>query len=346
MDIATDVTARAFADSLLALYLGPHAGPVFAQGRVEGFAPGSAVPSGGGAHLHVVLDGVLEGDGVWHGPGNHLQGDGRSLRAGSAPVLRWTLARDGAHWNGAAGAVLRAALAASLDAATRALAAATPPADLPDPQTLCDVDHPLIRHHAQRLCGPTEAQTAEAVYHFVQRMPYRFGAWQERASDTLVRGVGMCTTKANLQAALLRAAGLEAGFVETPLPLTVLGRLMPPAWLGIMRATVKHYFCAVRLAGRWHAADASYNDDGLAIYVENFPHLAQCRHGFFGEGRPFHPAAVYAGRDPFDIAVVAHLNEQMGKTSRFRTHHFEALNTRLDRAQGCWQQWLPPGHAP
>ena len=340
MGTGTEADSEGFDDSVLALYLGPHADLVRAYGRIAGFAKAQQIPSGGAACLHVVLAGVLEDDRGWFGPGNHFGGEGHRLRVSSDSALLWTLDRRHPAWRDTAAEPLRTALAVALEAAARAMRAATPPQSLPAPESLCDVDHPRILHRARRLRRSNEADTAAAIYHFVQRMPYRFGAWQERASDTMARGVGMCTTKANLQVALLRAAGLEAGFVETPLPLTVLGRLMPPAWLVVMRPTVRHYFGAVRLAGRWHAADASYNDDSLAIYVANFPHLAECRHGRFGEGRPFSPAAVYAGRDPFDIEVLGNLDEQMGKPSRFSVRHFEALNTRLDRAQRCWQQWL------
>ena len=340
MDVCNGADRAGFEDSVLALYLGPLSDRVFQLGRVDLLVGGQPAFSGGAACVHVVLAGVLEQGRTWQGPGNHFVGEGARLRVVGELVRLWTLDRSSARWATAADASTRSALEAALAAAERALEAAAPPVVLPDPASLCDLAHPRIRECAQQLSRPTPAGTAEAIYRFVQPMPYRFGIWQERASDTLARGVGMCTTKANLQVALLRAAGLEAGFVEAPLPMTVLGRLMPAAWLGLMRETVKHYFCAVRLSGRWHPADASYNDDSLAIYVERFPHLDACRHGLFGEGRPFSPAAVYAGRDPFDITVVEHLNAQMGKRSRFEAHHFEALNTRLDRVQRCWQRWL------
>jgi hypothetical protein len=165
-------------------------------------------------------------------------------------------------------------------------------------------------------------------------MPYRFGPWQERASDTLRRGVGMCTTKANLQVALMRAAGLEAGFVESPMPTSVLGKLMPDGWLALQRPVVKHYFAAVKLGGRWHATDASYDDASYGIYVLSFPHTASLRYPTLAEGQPYAPAFLAKYADPWDIAVVPDLNEEMGKQSRFKPRHFEALNTRLDRARG------------
>lgn len=165
-------------------------------------------------------------------------------------------------------------------------------------------------------------------------MPYRFGHWHERASTTLVRGVGMCTTKANLQVALMRAAGLEAGFVETPMPMSKLGKLMPDAWLALMRNEVRHYFAAVKLNGTWWACDASYDDTAFKIYIETMPELSFLIPAFFDEGRPYSPAYEAKGDDPTDIAVVAHLEGVMGKSSRFGPRHFEALNTKVDRARG------------
>jgi len=170
---------------------------------------------------------------------------------------------------------------------------------------------------------------------FVQRIPYRFGTWQERASDTLARGVGMCTTKANLQVALMRAARLQAGFVEFPMSTAVLGKLMPDGWLALQRAEVKHYFAAVDLGGRWHGADASYDDAAIEVYALTMAaQAAMVRVPRLAEGAPFAPAMLARGVDYFDITVVPHLNEEMSKKSRFQPRHFEALNTRLDRARG------------
>ncbi|EWS57301.1 hypothetical protein Y695_04861 [Hydrogenophaga sp. T4] len=51
------------------------------------------------------------------------------------------------------------------------------------------------------------------------------------------------------------------------------------------------------------------------------------------EGRPVHPVAVINGTDPFEIRVLPDLGAEMGKKSRFLPRHFEAMNTRLDRAR-------------
>lgn len=332
-----------FHDSLLGLYLGSAAISVFEQGKVQVVSVDQAYQAQGPEHLTVLLRGVLVHHKGWISPGCHFAGDDLALMPKDAPAAVWSidLSESGPLQSRCA---LRAAITAALAAAQRAVDAATPPRDLPAPDSLCDVDHPMIRRQATRLLRATEAATAEAIFKFVQAMPYRFGTWQERASETLARGSGMCTTKANLQVALMRVAGLEAGFVEVPMSMKVLGELMPEAWLMMMRPTVRHYYGAVKLGGRWHAADSSYNDDSATIYLKTLPQLAWMLPVFLGEGRPYSPTAEAQSLDPFDITVVPHLNEEMGKKSRFTPAQFEALNTRLDRAQHCWQKWVDPDH--
>ena len=323
-----------FSDSVLGLYLDDASPELFGQGRVVHLSPGATFASAERRMLNIVLDGRLAGPRGWYGPGNHFSGAECGLAAMDVPARLWQLDLTAAAWLAPANRSLRLALTRALIAAEAAEVAATPPAELPDPASLCDHDHPEIRRRAARLRRASPASTAEAILQFVQPMPYRFGAWQERASDTLARGVGMCTTKANLQVALMRAAGLEAGFVESPMPTSVLGKLMPDGWLALQRATVKHYFAAVKLGGRWHATDASYDDASYGIYVQSFPHTAGLRYPTFAEGKPYAPAFLAKHADPWDIQVRPDLMDEMGKKSRFGPRHFEALNTRLDRARG------------
>ena len=323
-----------FSDSVLGLYLDDLAPEVFGMGRVAHLAPGAALPDSGAMRLHVVLDGRLAGPAGWYGPGNHFHRPEGGLQAMDVPARVWSLDLGAAEWLAPGNLAVRQALFGAIARAEAAELAATPPADLPDPTTLCDVDHPEIRRRAARLRRASPVSTAEAVLQYVQKLPYRFGPWQERASDTLRKGRGMCTTKANLQVALMRACGLTAGFVESPMPTSVLGKLMPDGWLALQRPVVKHYFAAVELGGRWHAVDASYDDASYGIYVLSFPHTASLRHPTLAEGQPYAPAFLAKHADPWQISVVPHLNDEMGKKSRFQPRHFEALNTRLDRARG------------
>ncbi len=71
------------------------------------------------------------------------------------------------------------------------------------PTEYCDVNHPDIQAVANDLRQETDRQTAIAVWCYISHIPYRFDFWSIKASETLHKGQGMCTNKANLQIALL-----------------------------------------------------------------------------------------------------------------------------------------------
>lgn len=320
-----------FADSVPGLYLDRRAAPVFEQGQVRTLLPGAELSMPPGS-LTVLLRGQLLGSSRWWGPGNHLLETAGPVRAGEPGARVWTLP--------AGPSAGQQALLDALLAAESAEQAALASFRMPPSEDPCNHDHPLIRRAASRFQDATEEASARAVFRFVQRMPYRFGGWHERASDTLLRGMGVCTAKAHLQVALWRALGLQAGFIEIELPMRVLALLMPSRWTALMRSHVRHYCAAVRLAGRWHVADASFSDETIRLFIEADPSLKP--HGLveFGIGQPFHPVAGIQGLDPFEVQVVPDLHATMRKRSRFEPHHFEALNVRLDRAHGLHHLWV------
>ncbi len=329
-----------FEDCVLALFLRGQQSVVFDFGTLRTLHPGETLAglTETGYGLHIVLEGRLSGPDGWYGPGNHLTLtqplQEEAYVAAEAPTLVWTLDLGADVWrDGASREVKRALTSAIIDAET-AERASTLPEPLPCATSLCNTDHPELLRVAARLRRTTRASTAEAILRFVQPLPYRFGPWQERASDTLARGVGMCTTKANLQVALMRICGLEAGFAEIAMPTSQLGQLMPDAWRRMQRPVVRHYFAAVKLGGRWHAADASNDDVPAQIMAAALPEVADAFELILAEGRPFSPQIAAAGTDPFEITVVPDLIKVMGKTSRFAPRHFQAMNTRLDRARG------------
>ena len=333
-----------FEDSVLALYLGGHHPELFDMGQVQMLEPGAGlVQRTGGYGLHLVLDGRVMAEGGWYGPGNHIaiatpEEEAQIRAMPDAPAMIWTMDMGAAPWTQSAGRALKRALTTALIAAENAERAATLPEPLPCPTSLCDTDHPQLQRVAARLQRTSRASTAEAILHFVQPLPYRFGPWQERASATLARGTGMCTTKANLQVALMRLCGLEAGFAEIAMPTAQLGQLMPDAWRRMQRPVVRHYFAAVKLGGRWHAVDASNDDIPATMMATALPEIAHRFELVLAEGRPFSPQIAASGGDPFQITVTDSLTEVMGKTSRFLPRHFEAMNTLMDRARGLGQR--------
>lgn len=291
--------------------------------------------------LHVVTAGVVRFEGGAFGPGAHTGEIGFLLGAprtadvvADGPVTTWTVSFDQLAADPAAATMLLAALALELPSRIRKLR----PPKAPDDR-FCDVDHPAIRATAALLKQDTDAATARAIWSFVRAMPYRFGVWWQRASDTLRQGWGMCTTKSNLEVALFRAAGLEAGFIEITADSMVIRPIIPEAWQQAIKPGMKHFMGAVKLDGRWHAADASFTDPILRHFAARFPEVAGLHEEVLDSGKPFHPAARALGEDPFDVTVIPTLDQAMARRSSHDIDRLEVMNLVVDSLQGPVVEW-------
>ena len=126
---------------------------------------------------------------------------------------------------------------------------------------LCNSDHPEIRRRSAEIVGDldTDREKAAALFLFVRdRVRYRLGLYRHSASETLELRSGSCSTKANLLVALLRAAGIPAGFhlmkVKTK---EYFGPLCTPQFHPYLSERSLHVYCAVSLGGRWVQCDPS-----------------------------------------------------------------------------------------
>jgi hypothetical protein len=95
-----------------------------------------------------------------------------------------------------------------------------------------------------------------------------------------------------------------------------------------------HFLAAVRLNDRWHAADASFTRPILQHFEACFPVINGLHRERLGLGRPFHPAARFSGRDPFDIAVLNSLGHAMASRSSHDIDRLEVMNLVVDWLQG------------
>jgi transglutaminase-like putative cysteine protease len=298
-------------------------------------------------HLYVVLDGAIlpvmesgEAPAYWVGPGDVCGELGFALGTarrttmmafGPAPRF-WRVHRDVLARASGEGTRLLTALArvafARLEAPSRD-AARSADADY------CDHGHPSVVALAHRLARPTELETACAIWDAIWKMPYRFGTWQWTASETLARGHGMCTTKAILQIALMRALGIECGYVkgllEGPLVRACMPRVYHPRF---QRPTFKHYYAAARIEGRWIPLDGSFSLGSLSLIAETEHHVKPFAswdarvHGFANG------AASLGGHDPYGIEVSGELDDVMRKAATYDAKNANAMNVLLDRAQG------------
>lgn len=299
-------------------------------------------------HLYVVLEGALvpaappgEAPAFWVGPGDvcgeigfllDLPRTTTLIALGPAPRVWRMRRRILADAFGASGVVVTKLLAA-LARVVRARLEAT--ASTGAAEDLADADHLVIKTMARRLARATQRDTAIAIWSAVWSMPYRFGSWQWTASDTLARGHGMCTTKAVLQVALMRAAGIEAGYVKGELDGALVRACMPAAYHPrFQRASFKHYYAAARLDGRWTPLDASFSRGSLALIAQTETQVAPFVEWDAREAGFAHGAAALGGTDPFDIEVHEDLGDVLRKVPSYDTKNAGAMNVLLDRAQG------------
>jgi transglutaminase-like putative cysteine protease len=193
-----------------------------------------------------------------------------------------------------------------------------------------DPQHPAVRQMAGFLATDDPWDTAASIFSFVRQIPYRIGFWQVKASQTLELGFGMCTTKSNLQVALLRAAGIEAAFGEVLCDAASMDPILPSGYrhLGHRKRHIKHYFAVAHLDGRWIPMDATFP---VAVWQKLHPeHEAAPPE----RGEAVNPLGDMLRRDRFDFRRLPDLSEVMAKQPFFDADGVEAMNVVLDRLQG------------
>lgn len=206
------------------------------------------------------------------------------------------------------------------------------------PHSHCDHENPGIQQISKFLKGKDDWESAINIWEFVRNMPYRFGFWNVRASETLGLGFGMCTTKANLQVALLRALDIEAKFGECEVAVQYLVPFLPPAYRGMITKDIKHYFGIVYLDGKAYRCDASFTREALQIIAEAHPEYGFIVYDKFDRGKEF---AIEGKNEKNDYEIFDNLSHVMLKRPFFNSENAEAMNLFLDRYQGSLRP-IPP----
>ena len=331
------LTLPSLTDTRLGLHLSSYTSRVESLGAWQQLEAGAHLCREG-CHeqdLMVLVDGRVTFPGGWLGPGAHvgelaflLNVPRTTSVVAAEPCQIWRCSANALAQDPAAATMLLTALVRELPARIRKFEA---PAEVPD--NFCDHDHPAIVRMAQALRGRTAEESARNVWDYVRRMPYRFGPWWIRASETLQLGLGMCTTKSNLQVALWRALGFKAGFTELVGDATLLQALIPARWHHRVSPRVRHFMGTVWLDDRWHVAEASFTDPTLDALVQRFPAIHPLRPLRFGTGQPFFPIAPVIGCDPFSLPVVPDLDHAMARRSSYDLDQLELLNLTNDQLQ-------------
>ncbi len=119
----------------------------------------------------------------------------------------------------------------------------------------CDSEHPAIVEVAREICPDcgAPADVARAVRHWMRtRIEYVLDYCNVKASETLAKREGMCTNKATLQVALMRALGLPAGYGLVRISRQAFSGVLPELFDRISDPTTHVFACA------WIAEEARF----------------------------------------------------------------------------------------
>ena len=147
------------------------------------------------------------------------------------------------------------------------------------PSPCCDADHPSVAQLSRELTAEADSVAAAAACirswirrHIVNTLQDK----SDTASQTLSKREGMCTNKANLQIALLRAAGIPAGYSLVHITKQAFEgpHTLPAVYEPISDVTL-HCFCSVYIphadgadasvAGEFRSYDATEREDGTHL---------------------------------------------------------------------------------
>ncbi len=204
--------------------------------------------------------------------------------------------------------------------------------DFLSPTEFCDSDHPRIRSAIRNILFATPQEhtaIARRCFHWVRdHIQYTLGLYNVPASETLLAGHGSCSNKANLLCALLRAAGVPAGF--QPMQVRTKEYFGPASIPRLNRFVSEkslHVHATVHLDGRWLRVDPT---DDVRMNLGFFHISPTCRLvEFDGTGD-----AVLA-LDPAHILEtaeqpVADIDDILRKKSRIPPQLLDVFNAYLD----------------
>ena len=162
--------------------------------------------------------------------------------------------------------------------------------------------------------GRTDRANALSIFRFARdAIPYTFGPWGVKASTTLKSGVGMCTSKANLMVALLRASAIPAGYMILKVNAQdYFGPVTPASFRFMGSRSSVHIYPVIWLDNRWIRADAS-TDRQLSektAYMVYSTVIVEWD-GVHDAIDPILPSHIYSDNGPF-----SNIDEQMRKKPR------------------------------
>jgi len=207
------------------------------------------------------------------------------------------------------------------------------------PSHYCDSQSEIINAAAAnitRTCQ-SEREIFQHLFYWVRdTIVYQLGLCGDTASETLRKGAGSCTNKANLLVALLRNLGIPAGYHLMEVKAKeYMGELCSERFNRLMGEKSLHTYCSAFIEGRWIKVDPS-DDIRLSNAVK---HLAvQCTvvefDGYTDARLHLLPEHVLSD----SAEPVPSVDHVLSKTRRLPADMVEVLNLYLEfmRGHGIW----------
>jgi transglutaminase-like putative cysteine protease len=129
----------------------------------------------------------------------------------------------------------------------------------------CDTENAEIQRRTAHLLSPSgkprdggDVHSAVRIFDWVRdEVKYSFDFWNVKASETMRKMSGMCANKANLQIAMLRAAGIPAGYGLLRIRKEAIRTIANDEIYSKSSDVIIHVYCRVLLNGQWISADAT-----------------------------------------------------------------------------------------
>ncbi|MCM8764884.1 MAG: transglutaminase family protein [Candidatus Omnitrophica bacterium] len=126
------------------------------------------------------------------------------------------------------------------------------------PTRYCDIGSKEINDFVKELGYRPKIETVSTIFNFVRdRIKYRFDYPSTTASKTLTKKAGTCFNKANLEIALLRKAGIPAGYGIYLVRKEILKLILPEDIFSMVNDPTVHVFAKVFMGSKWIGLDAT-----------------------------------------------------------------------------------------
>lgn len=191
----------------------------------------------------------------------------------------------------------------------------------------CDVQNAEIRRQTKQLLSSghgdhkdrpydgDHVHSAVRIFDWVRdEVKYSFDFWNVKASETMRKMSGMCANKANLQIAMLRAAGIPAGYGMLRIRKEAIRTIANDEIYDKSSEVIIHVYCCVYCKGQWISADATVDRE---LYEAAYLEIPDWQYLSWNGQNHFRISSSYVVED---LGLRSNIDNYMDMPPRFLTH--------------------------